>query len=42
MRGSDRCCLGPTLMRKRSKGEREVEEREDVLGGRRQGGTMGM
>lgn len=28
-------------MRKRSKGEREVEEREDVLGGRRQGGSNG-
>lgn len=35
MRGSDRYCLGPTLMRKRSReGRVEREEKEDRGGGR--------
>lgn len=41
MRGSDRYCLGPTLMRKRSReGRVEREEKED-RGGGREGGREG-
>lgn len=38
MRSSDRYCLGPTLMRKRSReGRVEREEKEDRGGGRKGG-----
>lgn len=42
MRGSDRYCLGPTLMRNRSReGRVEREEKED-RGGGREGGRARM